>query len=148
MESQSNILGLGWLRNHRLLRPLWLRQVIKFVLVGAFNTVLDVGLYYVLTRFLFLYYLLAKALSFAVAVTSSFILNRRFTFRNTDPNKMTQYIRFWLVALIGLGLNTFILYILVEKAGWFDLYAVIAAVFIVFFWNFTLSRFWVFRNRV
>lgn len=145
MEPKSIILGLKELRNHRLFQPVWLRQMIKFAIVGAFNTVLDIGLYYILTRFLLLYYLLAKALSFGVAVTSAFILNRKFTFRDKSPNQMKQYIRFWLVALGGVGLNLLIVYLLVEKARLFDMVAVLIAVAIVFFWNFTMSRLWVFR---
>lgn len=146
MEAKSSFSTFGRVKNHPLLRPVWLRQMIKFSMVGAFNTCLDIGIYYILTRFFLFYYLLAKTLSFSVGVVSSFILNRRFTFRNREPAKTKQFARFWVVALGGLGLNALIVYLLVDKAHWFDLTAVIGAVFIVFFWNFLLSRFWVFRT--
>ena len=57
--------------------PKWLKQAAKFGSVGVLNTLLDVALYFVLTRWLGLgdKPTFAKGISYSVGVLNSYFLN-------------------------------------------------------------------------
>lgn len=127
------------------LRRRGLRQLVKFSIVGTINFILDWTIYLTLTRFLGVYYVLAKALSFVAGATSSFIFNRRWTFRSTNPRRFRQLVKFLFVAVVGLGLNTMILYIAVEYFKLHDIIGLLFATAMVTFWNFFVNKYWTFK---
>ncbi len=122
------------------------RQFIKFALVGISSTVIDWGIYLVLTRFLGIYYLMAKILSFSIAVINSYIWNRRWTFRSNDPQKLREFIKFLIIAFVGVILNTLIMYIVVDFIRLSDIYGLFFASAIVMFWNFTANKYYTFKE--
>lgn len=122
-----------------------LRQFIKFGIVGITSTIIDWGIYLLLTRFLDTFYLMAKILSFAVAVLNSYIWNRRWTFRSQDPKRLNQFIKFLIISIIGLVVNTFIMYLAVDKFRLSDIYGLFLATAIVMIWNFLANKFYTFK---
>ncbi|MGA2667103.1 MAG: GtrA family protein [Patescibacteria group bacterium] len=131
-----------------LLKRRGVRQFVKFGVVGVSSTVIDWGIYLLLTRFTLIFYLIAKVVSFAVSVINSYIWNRRWTFRSYDPNKLHQFSKFMVVALVGLGLNTLIMYLVVSWFHWRDIIGLALATLIVLFWNFLINKFWTFKEVV
>lgn len=123
-----------------------IRQFIKFCLVGSFNAFLDYFIYISLTRLFFFHYLLANLISFFITVCVSFILNKKWTFRDKDSKVGLQYAKFWIMAVCGLGFNELILFLLVRYFNVYDLLAKTVAIGIVLFWNFFVGRYWVFKN--
>ena len=82
-------------------------EMAKFGIVGAFNTVLDFGLFNLLYVGLGWTALGANAASVAVAATSSFFMNRHWTFRHrarTDLRR--EYLVFFLLNGVGLLIAT------------------------------------------
>lgn len=122
-----------------------MREMMTFVSVGMVSFVIDFSAYAILTRGTQIYFLLANALSFTAAVTVSFLLNRRFTFPHGHRGGAGQYMKFVGVAVVGLALNTFFLWLLVVSFGIHDFIAKFAAAVIVFLWNFSAQRYWTFR---
>lgn len=122
------------------------KQFIKFALVGTFNTLVDFTVYIFFTRVIIWPYLVAATLSFLVAVTSSFLLNRYWTFRVQNKNFVTEYFKFILVASGGLLLSLSLLFILVERFYWYDLLAKLLIVVVVMNWNFFLQKYWTFKK--
>lgn len=129
-----------------LARRAWMRQMLKSAIVGVSNTLLDFFVYLLLTRFAGMYYLAANILSFALAVTSSFFLNKRWTFRNRSRYSHVQYGKFVIISAGGLFINEGVLYTLVEHYGIPDIVGKTAGIVLVFFWNFLLYKYWVFRT--
>lgn len=124
------------------------RQFVKFGIVGVTSTLLDWGAYFLLTRYLLIYYLIAKALSFVLGVTNSYVWNRRWTFRSNDPKKFHEFSKFLVVALVGLGLNTLIMFIAVSRFHLSDIIGLIVSSVIVVCWNFLVNKLWTFREVV
>lgn len=122
-----------------------IRQFVKFAFVGFLSFIVDWGVYFVLTRYALLFYLAAKALSFVAAATNSYIFNRRWTFRSSDKKIVQEFTKFFIISLIGLGLNTLIMYLAVHYLKINDLVAVAVATGIVLFWNFFANKFWTFK---
>ncbi len=82
-------------------------EMAKFGIVGAFNTVLDFGLFNLLYVGLGWTALGANTASVAVAATSSFFMNRHWTFRHrarTDLRR--EYLVFFLLNGVGLLIAT------------------------------------------
>lgn len=123
-----------------------IRQFIKFGIVGISSTVIDWGIYLLLTRIFGIYYLMAKILSFGVAVLNSYIWNRRWTFRSNDPQKLRQFIKFLTISIVGLVLNSTIMFIAVDKLKYHDIIGLVLATGIVTIWNFLANKFYTFRS--
>lgn len=130
----------------------WVRQFIKFCLVGITCAVLDWLVYFIIK------YLthwdtqslkqIIKALSFIVSASASFTLNRRWTFRSQEKNISLEAFKFFLVATGGLGLNNLFFFWVTGLLKWSDLAGLIIATSLVLIWNFSINKLWVFREKV
>lgn len=85
-------------------------QIGKFVIVGGINTGID---FVVLNILMFMtgysegpYFAVLKGLSFIVAVTNSYIMNKFWTFKEKGKTDVSrQFTQFFIVSLIGMGIN-------------------------------------------
>lgn len=123
------------------------KQFIKFSLVGVTNTIIDFSAYFFLTRVLAVHFLVANIISFTIAVSWSYFLNKRWTFRDTDTRTGVQFFKFVLVNIVGLALNEGTLSLVVLVFGAHDLAAKLIAVVIVVIWNFFINRTWTFTQH-
>ena len=126
-------------------RPV-VRQFVKFALVGVINTLTSTSVYLLATRSFGWHPLSANALAFVVAVTVSYVLNKRWTFRDPRRDYHRQYVQFFTVSTIGFSLSEGIIWLVHSVMGIHDLVAFGTAVVIVLFWNFTANRLWTFRR--
>lgn len=140
---------LTYFEQHHLIGKWYplLVQLFKFCLIGAFNTFLHFGVYYSLTRYLSVQFLIANAIAFIIAATSSYFLNKFWTFQDKSKDYHKQYPKFIIIAAVGLLMHEGLLYLFVENFELHDLIALIIAAFIVVFWNFFMNRLWTFRNN-
>ncbi|MBI5766025.1 GtrA family protein [Candidatus Falkowbacteria bacterium] len=123
------------------------KEFIKFCLVGLTNLAIDMSGYWIFTRIFHIYYILAAVFSFFIAVSWSFLINRRWTFRHDGKNIKEQYVKFIVANLISMAINLSLLYILVDYAGFHDLGAKLLTAFMVAFFNFSLNKSWTFRKN-
>jgi dolichol-phosphate mannosyltransferase len=129
-----------------LARPENWFQLLKFSAVGASGFVINLAVYSVLLRRADLHYLSAAVCSFAVAVTSNYLWNRLWTFRETRGDLYHQGVRFLAVSVVALGLNLGILRILVEL-GVNKIVAQAVAIILVMPFSFSVNKLWSFRRR-
>lgn len=98
--------------NHRHAR------ILKFLISGGTAAAVDLGLLYLLTDVFHVWYLLSAGLAFIAAFAVSFSLQKFWTFNNHDLELIHRQLTMYLVlALFGLGVNTFSMYGLVDHAG-------------------------------
>lgn len=132
-------------------RQIWVREFIKFCVVGLTCTVIDWGIYFVIKKFtgweIQELKQVMKALSFIGSVGVSYLLNRTWTFRSNDKQVFAQAVKFFSMAIIGLGLNNLFFYLSTGYLKLADIFGLIIATVLVMFWNFTVSRVWVFRKN-
>jgi putative flippase GtrA len=124
------------------------QRFLRFCIIGTFNTGLDFLVYIGLTRnfsFWNEHLLLATACGFIIASTSSYILNRYWTFKVKIGQHRVQYTKFMLVVSGGLGINATCFYILVHVFNLNDLFSKALVVGVVLFWNYLLNSRWTFR---
>lgn len=142
-----------------LQRPV-VRQFVKFCIIGFSSMIIDVGISNVLTYRAGLYWILAKTISFTIAVTNGFIWNSIWTFRGMGGGaRHTMYMRFIAVNVVGLLLNIGLMksvflvaltpHVLFHqgtppKPIWW--LATLLAVVFVSVWNFIANRKWTFNG--
>lgn len=122
------------------------RQFIKFSIVGISGMAVDWLVYFTATRWLRLFYLSAKIISFIFAATNNYIWNRAWTFRSKEKKIAKEFYKFISVSVIGLSINAFIMYLIVGIFKLNDLLGWLSATMIVLFWNFIIIKFWVFKK--
>src|SRR5213080_490169 len=88
------------------------QQLGKFCVVGAVGYLINLAVYDTLLHG-GLHYLMAATCSFLVAVTSNYIWNRLWTFREHRGHVGVQGMRFFLVSLVALGANLAALHLLI-----------------------------------
>jgi putative flippase GtrA len=122
------------------------QQLGKFCAVGAVGYLINLAVYDVLLRH-GLHYLLAATCSFLVAVTSNYVWNRIWTFREHRGHVGVQGMRFFLVSLAALGANLLLLHLLIAYGGLDKLPAQAIAIVLVTPLNFVGNKLWSFRGR-
>jgi putative flippase GtrA len=122
-------------------------QLGRFLTVGASGFAINIVVYAVLVHPLSIPYVAAAAISNVVALSSNFVLNRRWTFDATHGRRRLQAPRFAVVSAGGFAVNLFVLRLCVEALGVPKLPAEVIASAIAAPVNFLGSRQWAFRRR-
>ncbi|MBI4093011.1 MAG: GtrA family protein [Candidatus Kerfeldbacteria bacterium] len=124
-----------------------IRQFVKFGIVGVTNTLTSIGIYTLLTRPFHLDPLLANIPTFLIAVTQSFFLNSRWTFRWQEGSSIRQYSKFLTINLLGLALSESFLFFFHRLLNIHDFVAFLMTITVVVFWNFSANRTWTFPQK-
>lgn len=90
-------------------------KFILFGIVGFSGVLVDFGITWLLKELLGINKYISNAIGFLMAASSNYILNRIWTFSSTNPNIAQEYSLFLLISIVGLAINSLILYLLVEK---------------------------------
>jgi putative flippase GtrA len=109
-------------------------KIVKYVFSGGTAFCVHLATLYILTDIFHLWYLFSTIIAFCLAVTVSYSLQKFWTFKNYSIKNMhLQFSGFFLFALFTLSLNTFLMYLFVDKFGvWYILAQVIINIFTAF----------------
>lgn len=124
----------------------YLVKFLKFGVVGCTGTAIDFGTTYLCKEKLKLNKFLSNAIGFIIAATSNYVLNRIWTWHSTSSAVGLEYAKFFGVSLIGLGLNTLIIYLLNEKFKFNFWISKVFATGVVMLWNFFANNFFTFAG--
>ena len=119
----------------------FLMKFLKFGVVGFSGVFVDFGITYITKEKLGVQKYLANAIGFITAASTNYFFNRIWTFESTNPKVMVEYTEFFLISLIGLGINTLVLWLLVSKLKMNFYVAKIFAIAFVTVWNFLANAF-------
>ena len=138
------------------------KRFLKFAIVGALGALIDFAILNVLVQLAGFLPVVANGISFSAAVAQNFLLNRWWTFPESQlHNTRRQMAKFFLVSVAGLGINTIVFQFvdLSMRAYWIewlsdpDLGATISYNFaklfsigVVLFWNFSANRLWTYKG--
>ena len=125
-------------------------QFLRFSLVGSSGVVVNLAVYTLAIYVFNLHYLLAATLSFMVAMTNNFLLNRYWTF-NTNQSAGQgfggQYLKYFLVTLFGYGVNMALLWVFIDGFHWHKVFSQLVAILVTTLSNFIGSKLWAFKSR-
>lgn len=89
---------------------------------------------------------ISNSIGFTIAASTNYILNRVWTFESDNPEIATEYTQFIVISLIGLGINNFILWLILKKFKINFYIAKFFAICVVTLWNF-LANFFITFNQ-
>lgn len=111
-------------------------KFIKFGVVGCSGMIVDFGFTYICKEILKINKYISNGVGFILAATSNYFLNRNWTFQSHTEEIGVQYLQFMLVSVIGLGINSLVLYLLNDKLKWNFYFSKIVAIGVTTIWNF------------
>lgn len=125
--------------------PPILLKFFRFAVVGASGLLIDFGLTYLIKEKLQLNKYLANGIGFFVAASSNFFINRSWTFSSSDPDVGGQYLKFIMFALIGLAINSAMVWFFNERLKKNFYLSKAFATVVVTLWNFLSNFLFTFR---
>lgn len=127
-----------------------LKKIIKryqnfllYAIIGGFCAALDFAVYSVLC--FILPYLWANVISTHCGIFCSFLLNRQFNFKVKNKT-VIRFLSFYIVGLIGLGISSLLLYLLVDIASLNEIVCKLLTIVLVAIIQFILNKFITFKN--
>lgn len=108
-------------------------QIFKFVIVGGIATLIDFILLFVFKELIHLQVIVSNTLSFCISLIYNYIASVRWVFdvnRDKDPKK--NFLIFLIFSIIGLAINDFIMYLLINKLSTFISKIIATAIVMVF----------------
>jgi putative flippase GtrA len=122
----------------------FLLKFIKFSLVGFSGVFVDFGTTAFCKEILKIQKYVANTFGFVLAASTNYILNRVWTFHSNNPNIMLEFTRFFMISLIGLGINLLIIWIMSGKFKVNFYISKLVATLVVVLWNFLINAYYTF----
>ena len=119
-------------------------KFLKFGIVGFSGVIVDFGITYFCKEKLRIQKFVSNAIGFCVAASSNYILNRLWTFQSTNSKVGLEFVEFFGVSLVGLAINTLVLFLLHEKLKWNFYFSKLCAIGTATIWNFFANYFFTF----
>lgn len=128
------------------------RQFISYFFVGGIAAVVEWVMFALFANVIALNYILATCLAFVFSTAANWILGRIWTFKDNrkyDDKKAKEILLVFTVSAIGLLFNMGLMYLFVTVMGLdtavLKTVSKIAATGIVFFWNFFVRKFVIYK---
>lgn len=122
-------------------------QFAWYLVVGGLSFGVDIGAFVALQA-LATPVLAASALSFTAATGANYVLSYLLAFERGRFSRSTEIRRLLVVALVGLALNTGLVWLFVSMTPMTPVAAKVLAVPLVLAWNFLGRRWFVFRPQM
>ena len=116
-------------------------QIIKFGIVGGIATIIDFAVFYILHEVLGINTIISNVCSFTISVVYNYIASIKWVFDvDENKNKKTQFVLFIVFSLIGMGINTAIVYICTDLMNLYSMIGKVIATAVVMVFNFITRK--------
>lgn len=116
---------------------LW--RLMKFCIVGFSGMVVDFFFTWLCKEKIKWNKYISNSIGFVLAATNNYIWNRIWTFQSQGAEIAREYGSFFIISLIGLGINNLVIYLLHDKLHLNFYIAKVLAIGIVTIWNFGMN---------
>lgn len=111
-------------------------KFLKFGVVGFSGVFVNFGVTWLFKEIFKLNKYVSNILGFVVAATTNYLLNRWWTFQSNNPEVGVEYAKYFLISIIGLGIDTLTVYLLNGKLKWNFYLSKVFAIGTATLWNF------------
>ena len=135
-------------------------QFFRSLFVGGVATVVDMGALALMVEFFGIDKVFASVAAFIIGLGVNFILSSFWVFKKAKVNSKTvEFVIFSIIAVIGLFLNTLIIYLFDAYVSGYAIFGSfipsdkyyligkIAATIIVFIWNFFARKYFIYNSN-
>jgi len=120
-----------------------IKQLVKYAGVGGLATLVEWGTFNCLLKFN-LHYLTAVIIAFFLAAGVNYRLCRRYVFFSGPHQLYMEATLLYLVSAVGLAMNILLMWLMVGLLALPPFTSKVLATGMVFIWNFTSRKIWVF----
>lgn len=122
--------------------------IVRYLISGGTSAMINLGTLSFLYYIKHMYYIYAAIIAFIVSFLVSLVLQKFWTFEDHSRNNLSVQIgKYLITSLLGLSLNTFILYVLVDHLHLYVYVGQIIAGGLVACVTFFISRKYVFKGQ-
>ena len=121
-------------------------QFFKFCLIGLLNTGIHYVVFLLLLRLAGIHYLVATVIGYCCGVINSYLMNRTWTFRGAATRRHREFLKFFGVNTVSLGVNVVALEVFVAHLHIPEEFALILAIGLSTVTNFVGNKFWTFQE--
>ena len=122
-------------------------QMFRYAVVALVAFFVDFTSLYLLTAYAGFHYLFSAAMAFMLGLGTNFLLSVHWVFvTRIVENKRLEFFIFGAIGLIGLGLTELLMWLFTEQVGLHYLFSKMISTGVVFFWNFLVRKFVLFRD--
>ena len=121
-------------------------KLIRFSIVGVGNTLVNWSIFIILNVF-GVYYIISNIIAYIIATINSYIWNSLWVFKYGQGLNINTSVKFFILNLVGLTVNTTIMYILVDILNFNKFIALVIASVLVVMMNYTINKLWVFKEK-
>ena len=125
------------------------REPVVYVFFGGLTTLVDFGVYMILTDCFMMNLVAANSLAWGAAVIFAFAVNKAFVFADSRTDisvVLAQFVSFASMRAVSGGLSTFFLWLFAELFGFNDLAVKGIISFAVIVLNYIFSKVFIFKK--
>jgi putative flippase GtrA len=116
-------------------------QLVRYTAVGGVSFVADFGILFAASGILGVHYLISAPMGFIVGLTVNYALSVHWVFASRQlRSRRLEFAAFFVIGVVGLGLNELIMWVLTDKVYLHYLVSKIGATLVVFIWNFLARK--------
>lgn len=93
----------------------FLYTFLKFAIVGFSGMLVNFGVTFLFKEKIGLNKYLSNVIGFVVAATTNYFLHHYWTFNSQNQQMGKEYIQFFIVSVVGVTIDTFVVYVLHDK---------------------------------
>ena len=124
-----------------------MKQFILFAMLGGVGTAGHYLTLILLVQLVGMAAVWATTVGFMVGALINYFLNYHVTFQS-DKTHSEAMLKFFIVAVVGAGINMTIMFFGVNIFALFYIFAQLAASFVVLLWTFAANKLWTFSVNV
>ena len=124
------------------------KEFFNYSIVGSIGVLVNLGSYYILTRFLDLSPLISSPIAIEISILNNFLLNNYWTFSNriTEMSLKKRLLSFHIVSGASGLMNYSVFLLMLYKINLPDLYAVLFGITVGIIFNYAGNSLWTFRK--
>ncbi len=125
------------------------KVIIKYLIAGSIASSAAIISLYILSVVLKIWYLAASTLAFIIAFFISFSLQKFWTFRDNNFEKIKKQLSlYFLVSITNLAINTIFMYTLVDRFKIWHIYSQILTCGFLAIISFLIYKFKIFNQKI
>jgi len=121
-------------------------EALRYLIIGASCSIGHIIFLYFLTDIVGIFYLYSTITSFLIISLLGYFGQKYFTYRNLDSNHAKQLSLFFLIIMVGLVMDTSLMFFFVSILSFHYIFASILTRIIIFVINFTWGKYVTFRD--
>ena len=116
------------------------KQIFRFTLIGGIAFLIDSTILFILTDYVGVHYLISSMISFTVSVIFNYIMSILWVFDVNKNQTRRDIVIFFILSLIGLGINQLIMYISVDLMNIYYMISKVISTALVMVYNFITRK--------